>query len=466
MTVSEKNQGKPTTKYKCLVCTLLGCLLAIVQAPAQSPEFMSLEQARPVLAGAGNSLPSELKLLGQIDAGAWFKWAESRDREIRGRLIQGDEDTLTNLLRLGVTYTKEYRITTEYMAEYGESPLVNSFAEQRADDLIRALASPGAKPAFQEMRSFLEQKSFSFKTPETRSKIKNYLLANLARMRQDYLRLTEKMQADRSEAFQDRGISTDTDLWPDFLIEQHLRHMLQKGLLKPGSVHRVALVGPGLDFVNKRASVGYDFYPPQTVQPFAVIDSLGRLGLADTAAVQVDTFDISPRVNIHIERARKKAAGGQSYTVQLLWTTSGLNDATAAEFTAFSQILGVKIGKPVAPVAVPSGASGVNIRAVRVRPEIVTRITPVDMNVVLQHLQPNPQFDLIIGTNIFTYYGGLEQSLTCANLATMLKSGGFLLSNDALAGAASSHLQDDLRTTLAPLVGSSSPETMFTYRRE
>jgi len=73
--------------------------------------------------------------------------------------------------------------------------------------------------------------------------------------------------------------------------------MAQKGLLKPGGVHRLAIVGPGLDFVNKK--FGADFYPPQTTQPFAVIDSLVRLRLADPAA---------------------NAAGGTPYAVQLLCT--------------------------------------------------------------------------------------------------------------------------------------------------
>ena len=47
--------------------------------------------------------------------------------------------------------------------------------------------------------------------------------------------------------------------------------------LAAGSVRRVALIGPGLDFTDK--AEGYDFYPPQTIQPFALLDSLVRLGL-------------------------------------------------------------------------------------------------------------------------------------------------------------------------------------------
>ena len=76
--------------------------------------------------------------------------------------------------------------------------------------------------------------------------------------------------------------------------------MLDKGMLKPNSIRRVAVVGPGLDFANKQA--GLDFYPPQTTQPFAVLDSLFRLGLASSDSIELYALDISSRVNLHIEK--------------------------------------------------------------------------------------------------------------------------------------------------------------------
>ena len=77
------------------------------------------------------------------------------------------------------------------------------------------------------------------------------------------------------------------------------------GALRPGSVRRVAVVGPGLDFTDKLE--GYDFYPEQTFQPFAVIDSLLRLDLGDPEQLQVTAFDLSPRVLRHLEAARMRA---------------------------------------------------------------------------------------------------------------------------------------------------------------
>ena len=164
----------------------------------------------------------------------------------------------------------------------------NAFAENRANDLIKALAAPNGNQGFIEMRAFVEKKGFSLNSPAGRKKLKAYLLANLARMQKEFLQAREQVKTNRSQLFEHRGISLDSNLWPDYDVDQHLKRMIDKGLLKPGSIRRVAIVGPGLDFVNKQE--GVDFYPPQTVQPFAVMDSLIRLGLTNADSVEVYTF--------------------------------------------------------------------------------------------------------------------------------------------------------------------------------
>ncbi|MGA8438893.1 MAG: hypothetical protein WB714_11765, partial [Candidatus Sulfotelmatobacter sp.] len=81
--------------------------------------------------------------------------------------------------------------------------------------------------------------------------VKKYLLDNLARMRDDFLKYRAQTKDERRfQLFQDRGISLDTNHWPDYQLDVHFHNMLEKKLLSPGSVHRVAIVGPGLDFAN------------------------------------------------------------------------------------------------------------------------------------------------------------------------------------------------------------------------
>jgi predicted TPR repeat methyltransferase len=74
-------------------------------------------------------------------------------------------------------------------------------------------------------------------------------------------------------------------------------------------------------------------------------------------------------------------------------------------------------------------------------------------------LHPEARFDLIIGTNIFIYYGAFEQSLARANVAGMLKSGGFLLSSDQLADRIENGLEPAL-TKRTPMTG---PPVMTGY---
>jgi len=441
----------------------------------QAPEFMTSDSASAILTGMSESLPTELKdANGKLDLKTWDSWVRKQDVQVRQRLDTGEEDTLTNLLRFGVTFTKEYRIDREYLALYGHSSLVDSFAENRVNDLIRALASPTTtNGGLLQERALLQRKGYSFETPKERARVKAYLMANLARMRDEFAAFREKLKTvgkkEESQMYADRGISLDTNLWPDYALDRALGEMSKSGRLKPGSIKRIAIVGPGLDFANK--DEGNDFYPPQTIQPFAVIDSLVRLGLADPLSLEMFTLDISQSVNVHLEHAREAASRGKAYGVQLPWNSSVPFDKVyLTEFEKYWEKLGSTIGTPVVPVAVPSAlAPVVHIRAVSIRPQVVTRITPIDMNIVYQRLpvsDAKQQFDLIIGTNIFIYYGAFEQSLARANVAAMLRPGGILMTNNLLA--------DKIASKLAPMrtitiIASSEPlieEQVFCYERE
>jgi hypothetical protein len=184
----------------------------------------------------------------------------------------------------------------------------------------------------------------------------------------------------------------------------------------------VAIIGPGLDFIDK--DTGYDFYAPQTIQPFSTIDSLSRLGLASPAGVEVTTLDVSPKTLEHMRRARRDAAQGKSYVVQL-----ARNAAITwnEDYLRFWEKFGSGIGLPAQPAAQA-------LRAIRIRPDVVLRIHPENLNIITEHktLPAAKQYDLIIATNILVYYNVFEQSLALANIECMLRPGGLLLSNNAL----------------------------------
>jgi hypothetical protein len=226
-----------------------------------------------------------------------------------------------------------------------------------------------------------------------------------------------------AQLYKDRGLSMDTDFRPNYAIEQALREVRRRGLLK--SVRRVAVIGPGLDFTDKDS--GFDYYPLQTLQPFALVDSLLRLGMTNMQDLRVTLFDISQPTLDHVTQALERARAKQPYTLQLVldrtrgWIKPLLN--------YWSQ-LGDRVGDSITPLPAPPAVQNVDRRALRVRPEVVTLLQPALLNVVLQQTNPAEKFDLIVATNVFIYYDGFERVLSLLNIESMLSNGGVFLSND------------------------------------
>lgn len=462
---------------KAIVRIGIACSLAIAAIPqTKEPQFVSFEQARSALDAFPASVPKELNGRNPSDMKAyWPVWASKRDQEVRARLDQGEEDTITNLLRFGVTYTDQPRIDWPRLFKYQQSVGVDFWVQTRADDLVRALGNPGKNEHLLATRAFLEEKGFRMRTAADRARIKDYLLKNLARMQKEFVGYQEELRALKaankideagmleldSHLFENRGISLDTNIRPNFAVEQALRDAIAKGLLKAGEIRHVAVVGPGLDFVNKEE--GVDFYPIQTIQPFAVVDSLLKLSLASKSGLQVVTYDISSSVNHHIEVARSRAARGLPYRIQIPWDAT---KAWAPEFSDYWTSFGTHVGQPTRALPVPAATPELKMRALEIRPSFVRAIRPVDMNVVFQYdaLPDANRFDLVIGTNIFVYYGEFEQALAVTNLSTMIRPGGLLLSNNYLAVFPASHFKE-IGRTVAPLTKTEA-ETIFCYRRE
>ena len=383
-------------------------------------------------------LPADLRAGTPAEREArWPDWVSRRDAEIRARLARADEDSLLNLLLLGTTFTTRPRVTD--LASLRTRDAALEIRGGRLEDLMTALTSPGDE-RIRFARDVIRGAGIDAATVDGRRQAAEYLLGILARViteTEGYARTVAAMsQLDDPAAklaldatnYRDRGLSSDTSIVPNFAIDQALQHLRATGRLGLGGVRRVAVVGPGLDVIDKRD--GYDFYPVQTIQPFAVIDSLVRLGLALPNGLQVATFDVSPRINGHLEAARERARAGGGYVLQLPLG----NQPWSAEFTAYWKRFGTGIGDEVEAAASPAG-SGVRMRAIQVRPDIVRAVAPQDLNVVLQRLAPlapAERFDLVVATNIFIYYDVFEQSLALANVARMLRPGGLLLSNTLL----------------------------------
>jgi hypothetical protein len=399
------------------------CVFAAVSLFAADRSFTPYPSVKPLV------LPPELRDLNEAK---WLAWARRHDRAVRARLEQGDLDSLVNLLLYGTSFTSQPRVHIESLTEASKSGVLRA----RVDDLVAGLHSPGNNVRLQSLQRLV---------PDSPAEAGKFVYTQLLRVLQERQTLAARAAAeppperpgdpasllDRASFFRDRGVSLDTGIIPEFTVEQTLRDLKQRGVLREGQAARVAVIGPGLDFIDKNEESAYDYYPPQTLQPFALADSLLRLKLAGGSDLAISILDISPRVLEHVQRARARAAKNIGYVIQL---PRDVARPWPPGLVAYWNALGDRVGTTIAPIRPPEIFRGLETRAVQIRPAVVLAAQPVDLDIIVErlHLEAAARFDLLVGTNIFVYYDAFEQSLALENVAAMLKPGGLLLTNDRL----------------------------------
>jgi hypothetical protein len=416
-------------------------------APAQQTR-MTFEQASGVLDALRSNLPSGLRERSPRDLERlWPQWVEQHDRDVRTRLEHGDEDSLVNFWLYGTSFTAHppavNRAAAPPRAALPGAALpastLDDIVRRRLEDLLDRATAPGDNERLQFTSRLLTSRNADPATMDGRERARRFLLETRQRMVREFAAVERELAAARAGGdgvlagtnatiFRDRGLSSDTSVLSDFGVSVALESMARQGTLKPGTVRRVAVVGPGLDFTNK--SDGYDYYPLQTLQPFALVDALRRTGLA-AADLQLTTFDISTQVNDHLRNARARAAGPAGYVVTLpleghdLWTGGVM---------AYWRQWGSAIGHDVQAMAPPDAAGTVHARAVRIQPAVVSAIVPRDLNLVVDRLAipEDERFDLIVATNVLVYYDVFEQALAASNVGAMLRSGGLFVTNTAV----------------------------------
>jgi hypothetical protein len=459
------------------LCTILGpmvlavaCVCASVFPSTAAGVYASYADVRPVLDALGAILPVELADTTVAADAAWSRWALRHDEETRRRLQRGDEDTIVNWLLFGRSFTARPRPLLD--REPSDPELVKVVAE-RTGDLIQALRSPGSDERRQFARQLLEQNGFPSETESDRNRLFQHLVGEVARVTREQTAFARELAelrrlgnpsqefAARSRLFRSRGLSLDTSLLPGVALERSLAQLQSRGLIQPGSIREVAVIGPGLDFSDK--SSGYDFYPPQTVQPFALIDSLVRLGIARKGeSPLLTTLDLSPRVNDHLTQARQRADRGVPYVYRLALDPEV---KWKPEVTTYWRSAGSGIGSVVGSTETGPDSRDVNVRTVTVPPEAMLGVRPEDVNIVVQRLAGR-RFDLIVATNVFVYYDILDQALAAANVEAMLRPGGYLLSNNALLELPASRLRSEGYLTVEYSDRPDDGDHIVWYRRQ
>ena len=411
------------------------CMLLFLPSPSACQDatarylrYSEVQDTIPLFAGSG--LPGT-----EIAApSTWDEWIRQQDKQVRERIDRGVEDSISNLILYGTSYTNLPRLNA---AETSITPSGELSAEAgaRVRALTAALHSTSRAERVHFARQFLTRKGIAS------DQLENVLTQNLKRFaneQRDYqTKLEEAGKAHdpmelllaRGTLYQSRGLSVDTSLLPNYALEDTLRAMARKGALATGTIKRIAVIGPGLDFTDKRD--GYDFYPLQTIQPFAIMEAVLRLQLARQDDVELVTFDLNPAVNAHISTLAKDGKAGHAYVVQLPRDTAADWSPSAV---AYWEHFGEVLGTPAKPLPVPPALGGVTLRAVSIAPKYASRVAPMDLNIVAQTVDfPEAQrFDLIVATNVLVYYDRFQQSVAMANIARLMNPGGIFLCNSVL----------------------------------
>jgi hypothetical protein len=417
---------------------------AAVATPTIRPTTWA--EARSIAERLEDRLPRSLAEIPPAERPAqWPTWLAGQRQALTSRIAQGDVDSVVNLLLFGTSFTKQPRITATLLRDLdqrwkaGDESAQETLArqyQQRATDLVSAAADPRAGERMRDVRRVLTVHGHDVTTANGRSTAIDYLFTNIARVREEAAKLAADLEAarnasdstaglaERSRMFRNRGLAGDSSVLTQFAVDQAICGLRERGFLSNRPVTRVAIVGPGLDFADKQE--GFDFYPPQSLQPFTVIDSLLRCELASRTSLRIATLDVSPRVNAHLRAAVSRA----TYRLVFPWNTgAGWTDEAAAYWKRAGDRIGVASTVDATPLL-----PGVRARGVTVAAEIVRMIRPLEASIVSDRidLPEGERFALVVATNVLLYYDTFEQTLALDAIAAMLRPGGVLLTNDAV----------------------------------
>ncbi len=251
---------------------------------AASRAFTPYATVKPILDSQSDGLPAELR---NADQAKWLAWARRHDKAIRARLQQGELDSMVNLLLYGTSFTKQPRISMQGdgIAKASKSGVLRA----RVDDLVAGLRSPGDNERLIFLQQLLRGQGIDAGASDGPQRTGMFILQNLQRVVQERKIIAERAAdanadakpddpsslLDGSSLFRDRGVSLDTGIFPDFSIEQTLRDLKQRGVLREGQVARVAVIGPGLDFIDKNEASAYDYLSSADAATFCLVRFAG-----------------------------------------------------------------------------------------------------------------------------------------------------------------------------------------------
>jgi len=172
-----------------------------------------------------------------------------------------------------------------------------------------------------------------------------------------------------------------------------------------------------------------DAADPQSYQPLAVADGLLSLSLASERTLRVHSVDVNPRVVSALQTAARAPLTLHLFT----GIAETAEQPFVPDYRAYVRGLGRAVGDlTIAPRPIASDRHYQH--SIAVRPTIARAISAERLNIVTERLVGEPLFDLAVATNLLTYFDDRQLSLALANIAAMLRPGGYLVHNESRPG--------------------------------
>jgi enediyne biosynthesis protein E4 len=267
-----------------------------------------------------------------------------------------------------------------------------------------------------------------------------------------------------AELYRARGLSTDTAIEAGYVVYNGLGAI--KALEPERRIRRVLIVGPGLDLAPRTSFV--EAAPPESYQPWAVIDALVSLGLSRLDDLTVVGADINPRV---VDRLRQSRDAPPA-----LMLVSGIGETATRKFSQDYREYFAQLGRAIGDVkdaAPPRGLEGHLAKTVTVRRDAARVLQAEPLDVVTERLDGAAPFDLVLATNILPYFDDIQLTLAMSNIGAMLAPGGMFLHNEPrpMLGDVTALLgfpfERSRQVVIATGTGTAAPlvDTLFTHRK-
>jgi hypothetical protein len=300
-------------------------------------------------------------------------------------------------------------------------PGVPAPVRARLAALVDALDSTSREPRLAYFRA-LVQTTFPDRRQREAAMLREYLRAMRFIYEKEFVAQPAGTAA-VAELYRSRGLSTDTAVEAGYVVYTGLG--IVRALEPDRRIRRVLIVGPGLDLAPRTGLV--EAGPPESYQPWAVIDALLSLGLSRAGDLEVVGADINPRVVAHLTKSRVDPP--------VLTLVSEIRETDTVTFAADYREYFAQLGRAIANGDPGRGvaatlAQGHLRKTVRVGKAAAATLAAATLDIVTERLD-GPPFDLVIATNILPYFDDAQLMLAMSNIAGMLGPGGVLLHNEA-----------------------------------